>query len=384
MNRRLLPAALSSLFLLATAPAHVQTADYWGGYSGTHRVDAGLAARWLTWASVNIAGSQSLRPLGVKTMLYTDPNRQIAGEPLYTADESTFAHDCSGARIATSRSGQYLMDPRAPSLRLLWNSLATRYDAEGHFDAIFEDDADDVAYTKGRPCTYQDADWMDATLAMQRSLSLPVIYNGLSNQTGSDVSPAIGLNAAAIGGTMEECYAASAKEPKVGGPQWLAIEKTELQMAAARKLFFCLGLDPSDAASALDGRIFSYASFLLSYDATSSVLWELYRGPSGLHVMPEVQLTPMQPVGRAVSMDAMRDPGGLYTRAYRSCPLAGRDEGPCEVVVNPDSQAHAIDSASYHRRLALNGSDVLDGGTAVVVAGAPPTLAPLSAAILFR
>ena len=123
---------------------HVPTADYWGGYSGTHVVSAPVAAQWLTWASVNIDGSNALRPLGVKTMLYTDPNRQIKGEPLYTADETTFAHDCAGARIPTGREGQYLMDPRSASMPRVWKNLVDRYTAEGHFDAIFEDDADDL------------------------------------------------------------------------------------------------------------------------------------------------------------------------------------------------------------------------------------------------
>jgi len=370
--------------LLGASPAHVQTADYWGGYSGTHRVPAALAARWLTWASVNIAGSQALRPLGVKTMLYTDPNRQIAGEPFYTADESTFAHDCSGNRIATSRRGQYLMDPHAPALRALWSSLAARYVAEGRFDAIFEDDAADVAYTSGRPCGFTQADWLATTLDMQRAVRTPVIYNGLSDQRGSDVSPAIALNAAAAGGMMEQCYAVSAQTPKAGGEQWLAAERTEMRMAAERKTFFCLALDPSEADRSLDGRMYAYASFLLGYDATSSVLWELYRGPSGLHVMPETALVPSQPSSQAASIDAMRAPGGTYVRTYGACSLATRNEGACAVIVNPDQIAHPIALTGYRRRLALQGSDVLDGGSASIVPGVPSELDGLSSAVLFR
>jgi hypothetical protein len=151
-------------------PEHVPTADYWGGYSGTHLVSAPVAAQWLTWASVNIDGSNALRPLGVKTMLYTDPNRQIKGEPLYTTDETTFAHDCAGARVPTGREGQFLMDPRSASMPRVWKNLVDRYMAEGHFDAIFEDDADDLYGVRDLPCTFDEGAWQAATIAMQRSL----------------------------------------------------------------------------------------------------------------------------------------------------------------------------------------------------------------------
>jgi len=358
--------------------------DYWGGYSGTHTVPPAVAARWLSWASVNIAGARELRPLGVKTTRYTDPNRQIAGEPLYTSAESPFAHDCFTPRFATSRRGKYLMDPHADSLRALWRSLVTRYSAEGHFDAIFEDDADDVEYTAGLPCRFQAADWQAATLSMQRELGFPVIYNGLSIRTGSEVSAVIGLNSGAIGGTMEECYAESARRPESGGADWLSAENTELRMASEHKLFFCLALDPSEAASALQGRMFVYASFLLGYDPDSSVLWEIYHTPSAQHVMPEVQLVPAAPGTNPETIGALRASSGEYRRTFGSCRLAGKDEGPCIVLVNPDDVAHRADTFGYGRRLELSGAGVLDGGRASIAAGASSDLAPLSAEILFK
>src|SRR5580698_7104129 len=45
--------ALSALAALPQRPEHISTADYWGGYAGTHSVEPQVAAGWLTWASVN-------------------------------------------------------------------------------------------------------------------------------------------------------------------------------------------------------------------------------------------------------------------------------------------------------------------------------------------
>jgi hypothetical protein len=375
--------ALSAAAALPHGPEHVPTADYWGGYSGTHSVSAPVAAGWLTWASVNIDGSIALRPLGVKTMLYTDPNRQIAGEPLYTVDESTFAHNCAGARIPTARAGQYLMDPHSPSMLRTWKNLVDRYSAEGHFDAIFEDDADDLVSVRELPCNYDDGAWQAATIAMQGSLGHPVIYNGLSNQSGAEISRAIGLNATAIGGMMEECYA-STKLPEIGGAQWLAAEATEQRMAAENKLFFCLVLDSADASASLRGRLYAYASFLLGYDASSAVLWEIYKTPSRQHVMPEVQLVPGGAQSCPPKVDALRTQSGAYRRSFSSCRLAGRDAGPCAVFVNPDATSHRIDRTGYTRELVLQGAGVLDGGAAQIEPGGSDELAGLSSEILFR
>ncbi len=385
VTRRFVPLALAaSLCLLGAAPTHVQTADYFGGYAGTHDVAPAVAARWLTWAETNVADSPRMRALGVKTLLYTDPNRQISGEPLYTADESSFAHDCGGQRIATLRSGQYLMDPHSPAMTRLWKAHVRSYSADGHFDAIFEDDADDLAYTRGVPCRYDAAAWLSATNAMQRALGYPVVYNGLANFTDRTVSPAIGLNATAIGGMMEECYAVSPSRPKSSGDAWYVTEATELAMARAGKLFFCYGNDTTAADASLDARLYVYASFLLSYDPATSVLWEYYQGPARFHVMPEAQLVPMQPRVTAQRVDDL-SVAGTYQRAFGACYLAGRDQGPCVVAVNPSQTARPLALPGYRRTLVLGGGSVIEGGTARVEMRPPPAqLDPLSATIAFR
>lgn len=382
MIRRLVTLAAASC-LLAAVPSHVMTADYFGGYAGTHLVSAGNAARWLTWAETNIAGSQALLPLGVKTLLYTDPYRTMAGDPDLPPNGAGFAKDCGGARIEANRAGQFLMDPHDPAVLSQWKSHVQRYSAEGRFTAIFVDDAANLAYVKGVPCNVKD--WLVASNAMQRSLGYPLVYNGLSIVNDSGPSPAIALNDSAIGGMMEECYARSPAEPKVGGAAWRAQEATEMQMASARKLFFCYGNDTSPAASSLDGRLYAYASFLLSYDAATGVLWEYYASPSRLHVMPETQLVPADPVRAARTPGDLATASGVFVRAYRACYLAGQNQGPCTIAVNSDRSPHGLALDGMRRTLALSGAALPDGGTARVVAQPPPAqLAPLQAVIAFR
>jgi hypothetical protein len=170
-----------ALCCVGAAPSHVQTSDYFGGYSGTHLVAASVAARWLTWASTNVKDSPTVRGFGVKTMMYTDPNRAMSGQQEFAAGESAFAHDCSGGRISARRPGQYLMDPSSPTLRAAWKAHVVRYMNAGHFDAVFEDDAANLAYLNGQPCNASQSSWIQATIALQQSLGYPVIYNALSN-----------------------------------------------------------------------------------------------------------------------------------------------------------------------------------------------------------
>lgn len=377
-------ALICSPWLLAVA-THVRTADYFAGYAGTKLVPAAVASRWLTWAETDIPGSIQIRAFGVKTLLYSDPNRTMAGDSTFTSDETTFAHDCSGARVMASREGQYLMDPHSLNLRNIWRRGIARYNAEGHFDAIFVDDANTVEYARGRPCNFQPNDWLKATNELQSSLGYPVIYNGLSNFSDRAISLSIGLNASAIGGAMEQCYAGSPSEPKISGDHWYVAEETEVRMAQHGKLFFCYGNDTTDAASAVDGRLYVLASFLLTYDVGTSVLWEYYQGPSHFHVMPESQLVPLRPESEIHSVLDLRTSSGVYQRVYRQCYLAGRPQGACVVAVNPDGTSRALALEGYRRILQISGGGVVDGGT-VRVAGStpPPRLAPLSAVIAFR
>ncbi|HEV3152886.1 MAG TPA: hypothetical protein VGZ02_03670 [Candidatus Baltobacteraceae bacterium] len=373
------------LALLGAAPAHVQTADYWGGYAGTHRVPASEAARALTWAETNPADSQTLRALGVKTILYSNPNRIEPSDTMYRDRDELFAHTCDGSRV-TTHAELRMTDPRANALLDDWKSYVQSHDEQGHYTAVFEDEAVGTAYSAQQPCGYSLQNWIAGEIQLQRRLGYPVIYNALSDMSGGSISPEIALNASAIGGMMEQCYAQSAPDTRASGSRWEAAENTELQMARAGKYFFCYGNDLTPAVQAIESRLYTYASFLLTYDPRTSVLWEYYGTPSGGHVMPESQLVPFDPVMRSVpSIDALRQSGGVYVREYRNCSIRGRPIGACIVAVNPDSVTHTVDFSHWHRQLQISGSGIFDGGNVAVVSQRPASdIPPLQAVIAFR
>ncbi|HET9095601.1 MAG TPA: hypothetical protein VFN37_02980 [Candidatus Baltobacteraceae bacterium] len=380
-------AAFAALALLAAVPRHVQTADYWQGAAGTKNVPAQQAARALSWVETDVPGSQQISPLGVKTLLYTNPNRVMPGDPLYGPDEDEYAHTCGGARARGEARyrGLVLTNPRSRTLASMWRRSVDAHTHEAHFDAVFADEAVGTSYAQDNPCNYDFDDWIRAETQLFRGLGYPVIYNGLNHFDNHGIAKEIALNKSAAGGMMEECYAQLDADHRVGGWQWWATEETELDMARDSKYFFCYGRDLTPADQAHDGRMYTYASFLLTYDPRTTVLWEYYKTPSGGHVMPESQLVALDPVKRVTRVAQLRAPGGAYVREYRKCYLGGRFVGACAAAVNPDTAAHDLRLPGYNRTLTLQGSGIFDGGTVRITAARPPEdLQPLGAAIVFK
>lgn len=384
--------ALAATILLGAAPTHVLTGDYFGGYAGTKVVPPQTAARWLSWAETNPQDSATMSALGVRTILYSNPHRAMPGDAMYTGDESSYAHDCGGARVPGEIGGSrhtMMMNIGSGSTQQLWKKYVARHDEGGaHYAAVFEDEAVGDAYAGGQPCGFTFANWLNSTIAAQRDLGYPVIYNGLSDFYDRGIAREIGLNASAIGGMMEECYAQlGPKNTRSSGWRWTATEQTELRMARDNKYFFCYGRDLTPADQGTASRLYTYGSFLLTYDPHTSVIWEYYKTPSGGHVMPESQLVATDPViAKLGSIEQLRSSSGLYTREYRRCSIAGKPEGPCMVAVNPDpNYSHTLALPGFRRTIALHGSGVFDGGTISIDGGSPPqSLGPLEAVIGFR
>ncbi|MBC5805456.1 MAG: hypothetical protein DLM53_03320 [Candidatus Eremiobacter antarcticus] len=366
------------------APRHVLTADYVATKNAT-KVSPDVLGPWLSWASTTWQVNRSVVAAGIKTMLYTDPNRQQPRDPMFTNDESAYAHTCSGSRItSTAYENQYLTDPSSGALRDIWRRHVATRSAGAHWDAIFDDDANDIDYATGVPCNYSPSAWLSATKAEIESFGLPVVYNGLHLESQMKLNDVRNV----IGGMEEGCYADSSKVPKTYDQAWEKTENIELEMGRQHKLFFCLGRDSSDASAALDGRLYVYASFLLAYSLPSSVLWELYDTPSRFHVQPESKLVVMGPTPSSITaISELKTSAGVYAREYSRCYLSGAFLGACAVVVNPDRyRAHDFPYAGkYKRTLVLSGGGIIDGGQAAPSGPSPPsTLAPLSATIAFQ
>jgi hypothetical protein len=380
-----------------SAPAHVLTGDYLGRPDGTKAIAWSAAAPHLTWAQTGIKDGAAISAAGIKTQFYIDAARTQSNDALYTSNEDTFAHDCSGNRVTDNYHGitQYVMNLSSGQYAQLFAQrvdYALRY---AHFDAIFSDDSGPLSTYQEEhpfsalPCGYSDSAWLASGVAFQQASAIPVLFNGLHEVDVHThaISPSVGLlqSVNALGGNFEQCYG-SASQPKERGWFWKDTEQTELLVAAQHKIFECMVQDPSDAAASADRRIYTYASFLLTYDPQSSVFWETYRTTSGFHVEPESQLVPLSPRVTAISdVSTLVQPGGAYAREYTACYLAGRSVGACAVVVNPTDASVPFPFTQYHHTLQLSGGGIVDGGTVTTSGPAPSTvLAPLQGAIVFQ
>lgn len=146
----------SQVVLSSAIPKHVITGAYLFSSDGvtSHGRPFSAYAPTLTWAET-YAGTNAASA-GIKTILYTNPNRTSQGDALYTTDETTFAHTCSGARIVQPGAGQtlYVMNPNSSSLVNLYKSYVAGRLSQQHFDAIFDDEPYDWYAVSGMPCNY--------------------------------------------------------------------------------------------------------------------------------------------------------------------------------------------------------------------------------------
>ncbi|HET9341866.1 MAG TPA: hypothetical protein VFO25_02975 [Candidatus Eremiobacteraceae bacterium] len=377
-------------------PVHVLTWDNLGGGDGIILNPWSIATPWLTYASTTFGDSAAIAAAQIIPAIYTNPNRQGPGDPMYTDDESTFAHDCSGNRIQSLGVGvgKFLMDPHSSHLAALWHDYARGGFGDGAvFTYIFEDKADTINKTSATPCNFDQTDWTNATNELDRVLGYTIIYNSLGDTAGQNgqpqIAPSIALNASSAGGMSEDCYVTMNSQPYQRGLGWEVKEDTEIDMAAAGKYFVCDASDPSPAIQSDAERIYYLASALLTYDPNTTIFETCFKTAMRLHVLPETQLMPTAPlVAQPTSIDGLYQSGGGYGREYAHCYYAGVDLGACAAFVNPNKPGtKAVPfpwPSKYLHTLELTGGGVLDGGTATPTGAPPPaTFGPTTAAIAF-
>jgi len=370
-------------------PNHVLTLDV---YMHAGEVDPNIAAPYVDYAEVQVADANAFDAVGIKTVLYTDPNRSYVGTPMYTNDESTFAHDCSGNRITVGHRKvvTYQMDPRSPNLEPLWAAWINNVLGAGYnYTIIFEDGANNVHNDSGVPCGYTEASWTAASNANDLAVGHTLMYNGLGTLAdGWDKPPpSILLNPTTIGGSLEGCYGNSTvQNPLPKTTVWLNYETSELSMNLAQKHFDCRGLQSFPAQTSLTRRMYMYASFLLTYDLSNSDISEKFSTPSNLSVFPEATLVAMDPlIPTPTSVNKLKTSHWTYGRQYASCYLWGQFVGGCATVINADNPpvSHPFPwPGVYSHTLVLSGAGVLDGGTASVTGPPPPSMVPGTSALI--
>lgn len=331
-------------------------------------------APWLTWAWSTAGEAPALKAAGIKTMLYTNPNRQAPGGPMYTSDEATFAHDCKAHRIQFPLHNDiYLMQPSSLHLENLWQAVAK---ANPQFDAYFDDTAGVVSNATSMPCNFNENTWMSEINALNNGFGRHIVYNGLGNLGANmSIAPSFLLNPSTMGGMLEGCYSAyDTRNPKPHTYVWQTHENTEIKMAAAGKLFICRGLNQQAAAQQISARLYLVASFLLTYDLSNSILNEKFTTRSNFDEEPESELVPAAALKTTPStIAALRLSSGVYGREYNVCYLRGQSVGPCAVTVNSDLAAEKYPwGTKYRHTLVLSGGGIIDGGTVSTGGPAPP------------
>jgi hypothetical protein len=170
---------------------------------------------------------------------------------------------------------------------------------------------------------------------------------------------------------------------------WEATELTEIKMAAAHKYFVCNGGMGLDGAENVTARIYQYASYLMTYDPSTTILETQFATYSGLTVYPESELVAKNPVlAQPSDPNSLMQLGGTFGREYKACYFHGNYVGPCAAVVNSNQPGRpAIPfpwPSTYHHTLVVSGYGVLDGGTAGFHGPPPPaTMESGTAVIVF-
>lgn len=365
---------------------HLLTADYLGRPYGATSISWSSAAPYLSWAQVNYPIANAVHAAGIKTQYYVDPNVTTSGDSLYTSNNSTFAHTCGGSRVSYGYDGHVMnvMAIGGSAMLSLFSSYTANVASQAHFDAVFEDNSGPLT-TPTLPCDYSDSSWVAYGKALNQVSRIPVLFGGLEVMHLHGLSLSAGLLASSntIGGNFEHCYSDTGT-PKYTGWPWTGTETTELYVNTYGKMFQCQARNSVAASSSISARIYTLASFLLTYNPSRSILWEEFSTPSGLHVFPESGLVPLSPVITPTSLSSLRQSGGTYARQYQKCYMRGSYVGACAVVVNSDTVSHSFPYTAYHHTLTLTGAGVLDGGRAYTTGGPPPsTLGSGEAAIVF-
>jgi hypothetical protein len=372
---------------------HVMTWQNLSTGDGNRMSSWGQAKPYLDFVTTDAGDSAAMHAAGLTVVFYSNPNRQGPGGPMYVDDETMFAHDCNNNRIDSLGvgDGKYLMDPHSTDLAGTWTTYVQRLlDNGSWFDFVFEDKADDIDKTSATPCNWNQTDWSTASNGLDTALTQKIIFNSLSHTSTvggqPHVSPSFALIGTTAGGMSEDCYVKNNNEMRYK-LSWEATELTEIDMAQAHKYFVCNGGMNLDGAANVTARIYQFASYVLTYDPSTTILETQFTTYSGLTVYPESQLVAKNPV-----LPQPNDPaslmqlGGSFGRQYKACYFHGNYVGPCAAVVNSNQPGRpAVPfpwSSTYHHTLLVAGGGMLDGGTANLNGPAPPATMESGTAVI--
>jgi hypothetical protein len=398
-------------------PDHVRNYAYYG----LNGINAAVPAAWMA-AHIDMveddgytaAHADAFKRAGGKfAIAYTDPTYVPHCVPpfmppagrcdgpigdLVATDESAWIHDATGARVnryyETTFSGAAYQDvlntTSASAQNAYAQTTAKILAASPRLDAFEADDS-------GSPLSSQwynfsahgveyanDAAWIAGESAMLAKAGRPVIINGGDPSTyGPAYGGAFVDLPAVMGQQFEGCYNNGGNYLFTDTENQFQRESNGMLATIARhKSAMCYPTGDTSPAH----RMYAYAAWLLTYDPTYSAYQMSVTQSDGYALYPETQLVPLQPRKTAATIGDLKT-GGVYVREFAACGIAGTAIGPCAAVVNSSPSATAAIpalSTGYARSIVLDAASLYTGGKANVVAGAPASLAPATAAILVR
>lgn len=384
-----------STSVVSGVPMHVMTGAFVYGYAGTPvTVPLSSIVPYVTWAFTDTVHAPILRSHGIKVTSYVLFWRNhVSDNPLIGyldlkpggAHAAAEATDCSGHPIYDPiYNGGYAADARKPAaLPHARVSVDYRLQQYGkNLDALFTDEVG-TFYGMQPPCGYNAATYNQAVNNVHAALGVPMIVNALGSH--STAALAFSTPSNILGEMCEICLSRNNGTLDTSDyGYWQFDENAEMTLAQRHKIFWVYARTPLDAASQIPQRKYVVASFLLSYDVHYSMLEEAYSTPSGLAIMPETGLVPMNPLTTASTVAGYRRSGGAYMREFANCYYRGVNRGGCAVVVNPNLTSAPVPTSVYAHSLLITGRGVLDGGTVSFSGPRVTALGKASAAILFH
>ena len=370
-------------------------------------VPVGAVAKLATYAFADSAIADQARAAGIRTIAYLDlsiqydPKRDNA--PLANDNPATMLQGCDG-KTAAVRLGDLdgtLMNLGSPGFQALLKAYLAR-DVRPHYDILFADDTfaatDWWQAPTNPPCHRDFATERDATFSAWAAAGMPILYNGLGNAPDDgqvNAHSVEGLSGPRVMGAMYEmCFTAQDTHndntldfKRVDGG-WRSIANSAIVTLARRKAFFCFSESPADGASdaGRDQRQFVYASYLLLFDPTNSVLEEVFGSRTHVPIFPETTIVALDPAVTTLrDVNDLKTSGGAYARVYRACFWARKAIGSCAAIVNPSSSRSVPNPLpQFHHALILQGGAITDSGKLRIDGTPPTTLAPATGVVVFR
>lgn len=381
----------------AGVPSHVMTAAVVWGYGGVPTsVSISSVKPYVTWVQTDPSYASQMRANGLKVDVYENFWRNYSSDNPsvgYTdlrpggAHAAAEARNCSGTAIHDpTYGGGYEADARS-SYAAGHAAVFTNYRLQeygSNYDAVFSDDTGAMGGIS-LPCGWSQSTYQSAVNSVDASLKVPMFINALG--AASNPVNQVGYTNASnvIGAMCEICLSANngSSDYVQTGTYWQGIENAAIQMVEKHKIFWDYARAIGYPQSELGLRTYVYASFLLTYDPSYSMLQEALKSSHGFSVMPETGLVPEDPVTTASTVTGYQRSGGAYMREFGACYYRGVNKGRCAVVVNPTGSTITVPTTAYSHSIVLSGAGVLDGGTVSFSGSRPSSLAPSQAAILF-